>query len=104
MELYSHSSIFLFHVNGQVRAKHLALKAAGALLWMGGDDGVKPLIRNFFPFFEDLLRADLDTDVASLAPFLIDMNLTDLFLIPFTALQNANLLSPSLGFLCPENS
>jgi hypothetical protein len=91
-------------VNGQVRAKHLALKAAGALLWMGGDDGVKPLIRNFFRFFEDLLRADFDTDVASLAPFLIDMNLANLSPIPFTTLQNGNLLSPSLAVLGPEIS
>jgi hypothetical protein len=91
-------------VNGEVRAKHLALKAAGALLGVGGDDRVKPLIRNFFRFFEDLLRADFDTDIASLAPFLIDMNLGNLFLIPFTTLQNANLLSSSLEGLGPEIS
>jgi hypothetical protein len=104
MELHSHSSSFLFHVNGQVRAKHLALKAAGALLGVGGDDRVKPLFRNFFRFFEDLLRADFDTDIASLAPFLIDMNPGNLFLIPFTTLQNANLLSPFLEVLGPEIS
>jgi hypothetical protein len=93
MELHSHFSSFPFHVHGQVRAKHLALEAARTFLWMGGDDRVKPLIRNFIRSFEDLLRADLDTDVASLTPFLVDVNLANLFFGPFTTLQSANLLS-----------
>jgi hypothetical protein len=82
------------HVDGQIRAKHLALQAGRALLRVGDEHRVKPLLRNFLGFLEDFFGTDFETDVASLAPFLVDMNVAHLFLLTLFFFQSARLPSP----------
>jgi hypothetical protein len=92
--LHGGFSILLLHVDGQIRAKHLALQAGRALLRVGDEHRGKPLLRNFFGFLEDLFGADFETDVASFAPFLVDMNVAHLFLLTLFFFQSARLPSP----------
>jgi hypothetical protein len=84
-------------VDGQIRAKHLALQAAGAFFGMDDGHGIEPLVGNFLRFLEDLLGANFETDVASLAPFLINMDMGNFFLFPSVVLQIVDLLSHFLG-------
>jgi hypothetical protein len=92
--LHGGFSILLLYVDGQVRAKHLALQAGRALLRMGDEHRGKPLLRNFLGFVEDLFGTDFETDVTSLAPFLVDMNVAHLFLLTLFFFQSARLPSP----------
>jgi hypothetical protein len=55
----------------------------GALLGMGGDHGVKPFPRDFRRFLENFLGAGFEADVASFAPFLVNMNTRGLFYLFF---------------------
>ena len=66
---------------------------------MGYEDGLEPLLRDFRGFFKNLLGAGFDTDVASFAPLLVEMNGDRLFpfLRAFFQLRNLPSLEKNLG-------
>jgi hypothetical protein len=95
--LHGGFSILLLHVDGQVRAKHLALQAGRALLRMGDEDRGKALLRNFLGFLEDFFGTDFETEITTLAPFLVDLDLAHLFLLTLFFFQGTHLPSPLPG-------
>ncbi len=80
-------------MDGQVRTKHLALKTASAEFRVGNDHGLKSLFGNFRGFLKDLLRACFETNIAPLAPFLVEVDGYRLFLFVGGFFQGAALPS-----------
>jgi hypothetical protein len=89
-------------VDGQIRAKHLALQAAGAFFGMDDGHRIEAFLGNFLRFLEDLLGANFETDVAPLAPFLVNMDMSNFFLFTSVVLQIVDLPSHFLGGFSPK--
>ena len=85
------------HIDGEIRTEHFALEAGGAVLRAGDDDGEKPFLGDFRGLVEHLLRAGFQTNIAALAPFLVNFNSRLLFHYFLFFFQILFLLSRSMN-------